>query len=104
MGQRKIVNDLKKFKKSVSRKIEVKEMSLYGSRARGDFLKYSDVDLIVVSEGFSKIPVLERAYQTAKLWKLNIPLEVFCYTPSEFELKKKESIYMQKILSEGIII
>ncbi len=105
MGQTKtIIKELQKFKRSLSRKMNVQQMVLYGSRARGDHLKESDVDVILVSKGFIQVPFVERIYNTTKHWKHDLPLEIFCYTPEEFELKKKESRYMQKILSEGIAI
>ncbi len=106
MGKAKAsaLKELQQFKKVLSKKIKVQQMILYGSRARGDYLKYSDVDVIVVSGAFKTIPFLERIYQTSKSWKWDLPLEVFCYTPEEFETKQKESGYMKMILKEGITI
>lgn len=96
------VKQLKKFKSVLSRKIRVEKMILYGSRARGDALKQSDVDVLLISKDFQGIPFLERMYQSSKLWKYKIPLEMFCYTPEEFARKKKENSYMKMILKEGV--
>ena len=98
------VKELRAFKQLLSKRMVVQQMILYGSRARGDYLKHSDVDVIVVSDGFKSIPFLERIYQTSKYWKYDLPLEVFCYTSEEFAEKKKESSYMKMILKEGISV
>jgi len=84
--------------------MKIEQMILYGSRARGDYLKQSDVDVIVVSDAYASVPFLERIYQTSKYWRWNLPLEVFCYTPDEFKMKKKENSYMKIILNEGISV
>lgn len=97
-----VVKQLKSFKSALSRKINVEKMILYGSRARGDALKQSDVDVLLVSKDFRGVPFLDRMYQSSKLWKYKLPLEMFCYTPEEFAQKKKESSYMRMILKEGV--
>ena len=102
--QASVIKDIKEFKRRLSKKMKVQQLILYGSRARGDFLNQSDVDLIIISNGFKDVPFLERTYQASKLWRWNLPLEVFCYTPEEFESKKKENTYLQKILHEAVFI
>ncbi|MBI2666258.1 nucleotidyltransferase domain-containing protein [Candidatus Woesearchaeota archaeon] len=99
-----IVKQLKSFKVILSKKMKVEKMILYGSRARGDALKHSDVDVLLVSKYFQDVPFLERMYLSSKGWKYKPPLEMFCYTPQEFALKKKENSYMKMILKEGVTI
>ena len=60
------------------------------SRARGDHLKTSDVDLIVVSPDFAGIPFLQRIREISALWESDLALEVLLYTPEEFVRKKEE--------------
>ncbi len=38
----------KKFKKLVSKKVKVQEVKVFGSRARGDDIKDSDLDILIV--------------------------------------------------------
>ncbi|MEK7813618.1 MAG: nucleotidyltransferase domain-containing protein, partial [Candidatus Desantisbacteria bacterium] len=71
------------------------EVWLWGSRAYGTPNKYSDIDLIVVSDKFSKIKFIRRMYEFIS--KLGLLLDrkaevvdVLCYTPEEFERKKQE--------------
>lgn len=98
------LKSLKAFKKKLSKKYPVEKMILYGSRARGDFLKHSDVDIIIVSSAFKDIPFSLRMYEAGKYWQEDLALEAFCYTPEEFAYKEKESTYMKHILKEGIVV
>ena len=49
-----LINDLRIFKKSLSREIPIKKMILFGSYATGKTHRWSDIDLIVVSNKFRK--------------------------------------------------
>ena len=77
---------------------------LFGSRARGDALEDSDVDLLVVSERFSSMPFLERA--AAVLRELDAPfaVDVLCYTPQEFESKRRELGVVSAAVEEGLAL
>ncbi len=55
MGKKEsVVNELSRFKKALSRKLPLEKMILFGSYARGDYKKDSDVDLMLVSSKFAK--------------------------------------------------
>ena len=77
---------------------------IFGSRARGDALSTSDLDVILVSGSFQPIPFLRRA--VAVLEALDYPggLELLCYTPEEFEAKREEYGIVRVALEEGISI
>ena len=62
MGEKKyLMQGLKKFLQSLSKDINVEKIILFGSRAKKDFDKQSDVDLIIVSEDFEEMNFFERA-------------------------------------------
>ncbi|RLG14002.1 MAG: nucleotidyltransferase [Candidatus Nanohalarchaeota archaeon] len=68
---------------------------LFGSRAKGTHLKTSDIDLIVISKKFENIHFTQRTTHILKiLYKSKtlpkVGLDILCYTPEEFEKKKKE--------------
>ena len=75
---------------------------VFGSRARGDALSTSDLDLILVSPRFASVPFLKRAPQV--LESLDYPggLELLCYTPDEFERKREEMGIVRVALTEGV--
>ena len=77
---------------------------VFGSRARGDALSTSDLDLILVSSRFASVPFLERPVQV--LESLDYPggLELLCYTPEEFERKREELGIVCVAVKEGIEI
>jgi len=78
---------------------------LFGSRARGNHLKDSDYDLIVVSSRFEGIPFTKRIVMlTRKIYEKGVrgSFELLCYTPKEFRRKKEELGTVSFALSEGI--
>ena len=75
---------------------------VFGSRARGDALAESDLDLLVVSERFRGMSFLERS--SAVLTALDTPfaVDVLCYTPEEFARKRRELGIVSLALEEGV--
>ena len=79
-------------------------MVLFGSRAWGKPNKHSDVDLILVSEKFRRKRWLNRSPDLYMMWDLKYPVDFLCYTPEEFERKKKQFGIVQQAVKNGIII
>lgn len=88
----------------IQKKFSPKQIILFGSRARGDYLPMSDVDLIVVSEKFRHVNFHDRMVLAYGPWNKPVDLEIFCYTPEEFEKKKKEIGIVREAVKEGIAI
>ena len=84
------------------KKFKPQKILLFGSRARGDHLEESDIDIIVVSDYFKDIPFRERMIQAYGMWDKAIDLEQVCYTSKEFEQKKKLIGIVQQAAKEGI--
>ncbi|MEM2992189.1 MAG: nucleotidyltransferase domain-containing protein [Candidatus Caldarchaeum sp.] len=77
---------------------------LFGSRARGVELVYSDVDLLLVLSNCS-YGFVERIEALSKFWRHELSLEVFPYTKDEvMRLFKRGSITLYDSLEHGIII
>ena len=76
----------------------------FGSRARGEALAESDLDLLVVSERFRRVPFLERA--SLLLADLDLPFatDLLCYTPEEFARKRGEYGIVSLALEEGLTL
>lgn len=80
---------------------------LFGSRAKGDHLVTSDIDLIIVSNMFKDKMFVERpAYILKILYREGVrePLDIICYTPEEFKKKSKEIGIVKEALKTGIIL
>jgi len=75
---------------------------LFGSRAQGTSLKESDLDLLVVSKSFEGISFMHRTQEL--LWSLRVPfpIEVLCYTPEEYERKRKEIGVVRVASQQGV--
>ncbi|MDY7031765.1 MAG: nucleotidyltransferase domain-containing protein, partial [Thermodesulfobacteriota bacterium] len=73
-----------------------------GSRARGDHLIDSDVDMIIVSEKFEGVNWLKRIRDISVEWEGLVLLEAICYTPEEFEEKRQEIGIVNEAVKEGI--
>lgn len=93
--------ELRGFLRKVRERFGPSQVILFGSRARGEELKHSDYDLLVVSEGFEGIPFLERLSMLYELWELDEDVDFLAYTPAEFEEKKGELGVVRKAAEEG---
>jgi uncharacterized protein len=94
---------MRKFKNRI-KKLGNFKVVLFGSRARGDYHDGSDFDVIVISEKFKDIKWNKRPFEISLEWKENYPLEVLCYTPSEYSKIKKSSFVIKEAEKEGIEI
>jgi len=105
MVQRKNKNIeiIRKFKKKIDKK-GTDKIIFFGSRARGSYNKESDFDIIVISDKFNNISWYKRPLEIYLSWEEDYPLEVLCYTPKEFEKKKKQIGIVQEAVKEGIVI
>ncbi|MFQ6058104.1 MAG: nucleotidyltransferase domain-containing protein [Anaerolineae bacterium] len=77
---------------------------VFGSRARGDHLVDSDLDLILVSKDFEDVFFTDRSSQVHRYWDGDLGLEVLCYTPEEFEKKRRMIGLIQDAVREGVEI
>lgn len=74
---------------------------VFGSRARGDALSTSDLDVILVSPRFAPMSFLERPVRVLEALDYPGGLELLCYTPEEFEEKAQELGIVRVALEEG---
>jgi len=96
-----LIRELRDFRRKLSRRLPVRRMLLFGSRASGRVHRYSDVDLIVVSEKFRGRNAIDRAYPVRLEWDLDYPVDFLCYTPEEFRLLSRRPSLVRQALREG---
>lgn len=84
--------------------VGAQEGILFGSRARGDALKTSDVDLIVIDDKFADMPFPRRLIYLSQHWTLPYFLEALPYTRAELERLSKTRGVVADALKNGIRI
>ncbi|MEM3048545.1 MAG: nucleotidyltransferase domain-containing protein [Candidatus Bathyarchaeia archaeon] len=98
------LNDrLQRFAARLHSEFGVEHVLVFGSTARGDRLKDSDVDLIIVSDSLAGLPVPERQGMVQRIWDGPEELQALTYTPDEFDAVSKRST-AQQILSYALEI
>lgn len=101
MGEERI-GEIGEFFRKVEERFRPEKVILFGSRAKGDFLKHSDYDIIVVSSDFEGIHFLDRLTMLFELWDYDYGLDILAYTPEEFEEKKREIGIVDEAVRRGI--
>lgn len=81
-------------------------MIIFGSYARGDFKKDSDVDILISDKRFKGKKPAERSKGLWISWHINQkikkPVDFICYSPEEFEKEKKRVSIVSEAVREGI--
>lgn len=99
MGQE--ISQITRFLKRL-REFRIEQAILFGSRARGDWLRESDWDLLLISPDFEGVAFSERIRTVLNHWSGPADLEVLCYTPAEFSRKKRQIGIVATAVKEGI--
>ena len=102
-----IPNDIKKILKEFIAKAkqtlgEDVKIYLFGSYAKGTWLRDSDLDLIVVSNRFNGLKIHERYVLVRNLLPPEISVDLLLYTPDEFDIVRRRSIILQDALEYAI--
>ncbi|MFO8080048.1 MAG: nucleotidyltransferase domain-containing protein [Armatimonadota bacterium] len=101
LGREELISEIEQF----MRRVGVQEAIIYGSRARGDCLRTSDVDLMLISPRFEGTRPHRRLPALHEKWDPSLPfLEVLAYTPEEFERARKQLGIERIAHEEGIRI
>ena len=92
---RHVADALEGFISRAARELGDVEVYLFGSYARGDWLRDSDLDLIVVSRRFKGMDVGERYRVVRSLLPDSISVEILAYTPEEFRRARERSVIIR---------
>lgn len=90
------------FAEALKERFRANKVILFGSRARGDWLHESDYDFVVVSPTFEGIPFVRRAVPLYEFWYQWPGVELLCYTPEEFDVKRQQIGIVAEAVREGI--
>ena len=90
----------------IQRIVEVaqpEKIILFGSAARGEMNRHSDVDLLVVKEGMHRRDMAGRIYEN--LWGVGAAVDVVVVTPADVErYKDSHALVIKPALREGRIV
>ena len=85
--------------------IEVKKIVLFGSRARGQAMEYSDIDLLVISDDFHEMDLWERMRLLGRArMGIKAPMEIFGCTEMEFASEPPGTFMGNEMKAKGIEI
>ncbi len=106
MGERKAQQIAKDFRRKAGRKFGIRRMILFGSHATGKMGEGSDIDLIVVADGFgSRASFMSKLYREWHIvQKKGFAVDFLPYTPKEFERLRKQVSIVSMALKEGVEI
>ena len=79
-----------------------RQIIVFGSHARGDADRYSDIDLIIVYE--TEKHFMDRLAELYLAWNIPKAVDILAYTPDEYCSLKETSVFVQEILKEGEVI
>ncbi len=102
----RVIEELRGFADRVSRVLGLRSLVVFGSYARGEALRDSDVDVIVVAEAFRGLYFYEREYMVHRLYRGSLPLEPWCYTPEEVveSLEQRPRLDIVDAVDYGVVV
>jgi len=101
---KKEIAALNEFKDALNKKAgrEVKSVTLFGSKARGDCKRGSDIDMLAIVRNRKKAELAIYAIIAQILEKYYVDLSVVTYTEGEFKnCYRKGSLFLREIEREG---
>jgi len=100
---RKYNKIVKKFINLIVKKFKIRKIIIFGSFARGDYHKGSDLDLIIVGE--FKERFIDRIGKILELNDSDLEIDVMVYTEEEFKkMIQERRPFIQQALEEGIVV
>ncbi len=101
LTREEILQQLRASSQELSKVVNLLEMRLFGSYAKGTNTASSDVDIFIVFEGYDKDEVYSKCWQI-----IGIPeAEIHLYTRRERDqMKKNHSLFLKEIEATGISV
>lgn len=89
----------------IVREIQPEKIILFGSYARGDFERDSDLDLFIIKEGKESSRIMRRKID-ALLWGRRFPVDLIVRKPKEVEwnFRAKNPFYLYHIFKDGKVL
>ncbi len=98
--------ELERFIEVASEEFDAEKMIIFGSFARGQagrIHEWTDLDLVVVAE--TGLPFHQRIKQLLERVRPKVGVDVFVYTPAEWERMKSERAFIkEEVLKKGRLV
>ena len=103
---KEVLSIVREYKKELeARGIKVKRILLFGSYAKGEAEKDSDIDLLIISDDFKNMDLWERlTFLGRARAKIKKPMEILGYTEEELAQQDKASFLYNEVIEKGIEI
>lgn len=99
--KKELEHELERVTKMLRKDKEVRLVMLFGSLARGDISRKSDMDMIIIKN--TKKRFLDRLDEIYSTLVPNVALDILVYTPEEFESMKNRRFIMNAV-KEGKVL
>jgi uncharacterized protein len=101
-----LLPEINKITEIIIREYNPDKIILFGSRARGDNLPESDIDILVVSDREKDLPRYKRGQNLRlKLAGISVPLDILFYTHADFNrFKNIRQSFCATIEREGLVL
>jgi len=100
---REINKIVKRFLNLIIKKFNLKKIIIFGSFARGDYHKGSDLDLVIVGEFEERF--IDRIGKIIELNDSDLEIEAMVYTEEEFQkMIRERRPFIEQVLEEGIVV
>jgi len=94
---------VKRFLNLIIEKFNLKKIIIFGSFARGDYHKGSDLDLVIVGE--FKERFIDRIGKIIELNESDLEIEAMVYTEEEFQkMIQERRPFIEQVLEEGMVV
>lgn len=89
----------------IVQQIQPEKIILFGSYARGDFERDSDLDLFIIKDGKESSRIMRRKVD-ALLWGRRFPVDLVVRKPKEVEwnFRAKNPFYLYHIFKDGKVL
>jgi predicted nucleotidyltransferase len=100
---KKILKEIDYISQQIAKKYKPQKIILFGSAAKGEFTKDSDLDFFIIKD--DPRSGAERVYDVLGMFDHNIATDVVVYTPSEVKkCLKWGDPFVKGILSSGRVV
>jgi len=101
--KKRLEEELSRIVELLKRDYEPEKIILFGSLAEGDMHEWSDIDLLIVKKTIKR--PLDRILEASRLIKPKIGIDLFVYTPEEFDTLVQERFsFLINIARKGKVL